>query len=258
MSAGNPEERHVTDDRRRLLRLMRGASENFVTARATIREWRDEKTVDEVRERIAETEAYRRIFGPPEQRGGGLREDRGEFERTWRVWHEKPNRWRQEIEPSDGSGTEYRVVDGDDFWAYSPRFGPRHAVARRSEYGGGFGPEFEISHVFDPGVSHLELDALELRSVGRTRLAGREAIRVQGVKPGGWDRPPEPMWWGADDYEIVVDVERGVILSLASRLQGRAFDVTEVLDIGFDETFQRGTFALRLPGVRFDTTDWLT
>ncbi len=40
---------------------------------------------------------------------------REDFERIWRVWHERPNRWRQEIEPADGGGTEYRVVDGDAF-----------------------------------------------------------------------------------------------------------------------------------------------
>ncbi len=72
------------------------------------------------------------------------------------------------------------------------------------------------------------------------------------------DPAAEPLWWGADDYELVVDVQRGIILRLSSRLDGQEFDVTEVLDIGFDEAFSEGTFALRLPGVRFDTTDWLT
>ena len=148
-------------------------------------------------------------------------------------------------------------MDGDHFWAYSPRFGPRHAVSVRSEFRGGFGPEFEISHEFDPRVSHLELDALELRPTGRARVAGREAIRVSAVKPGGWEYPPEPLWWGADDYELLVDAERGVILSLASRIDGRAFDVTEVLDVAFDEAFPEETFVLQLPGVSFDATDWL-
>ena len=112
--------------------------------------------------------------------------------------------------------------------------------------------------MFDPGVSHLELYELEMCVVGRTRQAGREAIRVEATKPGGWDRPPDPMWWGADDYELLVDAERGVILRLTSCIGGRAFDVTEVLDIHFDEHFPEGTFVLGLPGVRFDETDYLT
>lgn len=244
----------MSGDRKELQRLMRGAHERFVTARATIREWRDERVADEVRERLAETEAHRRIFSTPETRRDNIPQDQMEFEQTWRVWHERPNRWRQEIEPSDGSGTEYEVVDGNAFWSYSPRDGARHAIVQ----GGQFGPKFEIAHVFDPGVSHLELDALELRSAGRTQVAGREAIRVQAVKPGGWDYPPEPLWWGADDYELLVDAERGVILSLASRIDGRAFDVTEVLTAAFDEAFPKDTFVLQLPGVSFDATDWLS
>ena len=112
--------------------------------------------------------------------------------------------------------------------------------------------------MFDPGVSHLELEESEMRAVGRVRQADREAIRVEATKPSGWDYPPEPLRWGADDYEILIDAERGVLLRLASRLGGRAFDVAEVLEISFDETFPEGTFILDLPGVRFDETDYLT
>lgn len=97
-----------------------------------------------------------------------------------------------------------------------------------------------------------------MRVVDRFRHAGREALSVEATKPGGWELTSEPLWWGADDYELVVDAERGVILRLASRLEGRAFDATGVLDICFDETFPEGTFALDLPGVRFDGIDRLT
>lgn len=232
---------------------MYGASGQFTTVRATIREWRDEKTVYEVRERMFASDAYRRTFGPPGSSVNSAHSKREDFERAWRVWHERPNRWRQEIELSGDSGTEYRIVDGNAFWSYSPQHGARHAIVERGE----FGPEFEIDHVFYPDIPHLELDQLELRPAGRTRMAGREAIRVAAVKHGDWEYPPEPLWWGADDYELVVDAERGVILRLASRLGGRAFDVTEVLDIAFDETFPEGTFVLDLPGVRFDRTEWL-
>lgn len=88
-------------------------------------------------------------------------------------------------------------------------------------------------------------------------MAGREAIRIEAIKPGDWDYPPESLWCGANDYELMVDAERGVILRLASRLDGRPFDVVEVLDIGFDEAFPEGVFTLQLPGVRFETTDYL-
>ncbi|MDQ4127987.1 MAG: hypothetical protein M3151_08595 [Actinomycetota bacterium] len=111
--------------------------------------------------------------------------------------------------------------------------------------------------MFDPERGAPDLCYLQLREVGRIRKAGREAIRVEGTMPGGWEYPPEPLWWGADDYELVVDAERGTILRLASRLEGRAFDVTEVIEVAFDEVFLNDTFVLDLPGVKFGRVDHL-
>jgi len=241
----------VSDPGEELLRFICGASGRFETTRATIREWRDEDAANELREQIWVAQGEERSYAALYQA------EKEYFERTWRVWHEKPHRWRQEVEPAaySSSGTEYRVVDGKEFWYYHPEHGPRHAIAAPASWGS----EFEISHVFDPSVAHLELEHLELEVVGRTLVAGREAILARATRSAGWeDHRSEPLWWGADDYEFVVDAERGVLLRLASRLAGRAFDVTEVLDIAFDETFPKSTFALELPGVRFDETDWLT
>ena len=239
-------------EREQILELMFGAKDRYRTARAIIREWRDEKTVAEVRERFYASEAYRRTFGHEAGTLGPPRHETEDFKRIWKVWHERPDRWRQEAELSDGA--EYRVIDGGTFWHYSREEGARAATTAT----GAFGPEFEIAYVFDPDSGAPDLYCLEMRVVGRTRQAGREALRVEATMPGGWEHVPEPMWWGADDYELVVDAERGAVLRLASRLEGRAFDVTEVLDIAFDEAFPEGTFALDLPGVRFDRVDRLT
>ena len=65
--------------------------------------------------------------------------------------------------------------------------------------------------------------------------AGREAARLWGVPVGEWEYPPEPLWWGADEHEAVVDAERGVLLRLASRLGGEDIDALEVEEIHFDE-----------------------
>jgi hypothetical protein len=46
---------------------------------------------------------------------------------------------------------------------------------------------------------------------------------------------------GADDYGLLVDTERGVIL-----------------DVGFDEAIPEGTFILELPGVKFGEPERLT
>ena len=175
-------------EREQILELMFGAKDRYRTARAIIREWRDEKTVAEVRERFYASEAYRRTFGHEAGTLGPPRYETEDFERIWKVWHERPNRWRQEAELSDGA--EYRVIDGKSFWFYSPQDGARAATTAS----GTFGPEFEIAYVFDPESGAPDLYYLEMRVVGRTRHSGREALRVEATMPGGWEHVPEPMW----------------------------------------------------------------
>jgi hypothetical protein len=97
------------------------------------------------------------------------------------------------------------------------------------------------------GISY-ELERLEPRIEGRVRWAGRKAVRLVGVPPEvkqEWD--PDPLSWGADEYEVVVDAERGVLQRCASRLRGKDFDALEVEEIYFDEHFDEEVFSLREP-----------
>lgn len=101
----------MTTEGEQLLGLLFGAKDRYRTARATIREWRDEKTADEVRRRFSETELHREVFGPPSPQASEHSPHKREaFERIWKVWHERPNRWRQEAVLPDDSGIEYRVI----------------------------------------------------------------------------------------------------------------------------------------------------
>ena len=61
------------------------------------------------------------------------------------------------------------------------------------------------------GISY-ELRPLDLRVEGTVMWAGREAVRLRGVPGEEWDwgRDPDPLSWGTDEYEAVVDAERGV------------------------------------------------
>jgi hypothetical protein len=53
------------------------------------------------------------------------------------------------------------------------------------------------------------------------------------------------LYRGADEYEVVVDAQRGVLLRCASRLGGKDFDALEVEGSHFDERFPEDTFASR-------------
>jgi len=94
-----------------------------------------------------------------------------------------------------------------------------------------------------------ELRPLDLTVESPVKWAGREAVRLVGV-PGercDWERDPDPLHWGADEYEVVVDTERGVLLRCASRLGGEDFDALEVEEIYFDERFGEDVFTSRQP-----------
>ena len=98
------------------------------------------------------------------------------------------------------------------------------------------------------GISH-ELGRLDLTVEGTVTWAGREAVRLMGVhgKEWDWGWDPDPLSWGVDEYEAVVDAERGVLLRCASRLGSKDFDALEVEEIHFDERFPKDTFASREP-----------
>ena len=109
---------------------------------------------------------------------------------------------------------------------------------------------FWTTYLFDPdGISGLPffLDELDLRVEGVTQKAGREAIRLVGVLVEEWEHDPEPLRWGAEEYEVLVDAERGVLLRCASRLGGEDFDALEVEEIHFDERFGEDVFTSREP-----------
>lgn len=197
---------------------------------------------------------------PSEEVGYG--EPDGPFGWRSRVWYAKVSpEWgersrlelelRKEVYP--GRGVDILAWDGQVS-------GPNTAVSART----GGGPReddppwlwlavdsFWSTYLFDfDGIAGFPLDSRELRLEGETRKAGREAIRVVGVPEDAWeewDHWPEPLWWGADEYEFLVDAERGVLLRCASRLDGKDIDALEVEEIHFDERFPEDVFTASEP-----------
>jgi len=183
----------------------------------------------------------------------------GDLEEVSRLWHERPDRWRQETDLSDGSGIKYRVADGKGpWWAYSP---PDWALHSPTNEPTEFSPDGELSGLLDP--YELPYDELRYRIRGTaaqtfgggSTVGTRETVEVE-AEAISWDYAPlEPYQEGADDYLLSVDAEVGVILRLASRLGGEEFAVFEMVDLAFDEAFAEGTFRLELPGVEFKRVD---
>ncbi len=76
--------------------------------------------------------------------------------------------------------------------------------------------------------------------------AGSRAPQGRAGRDWEWE-DTDPLSWGADEYEVVVDAEHGVLLRCASRLRGEDFDTLEVEEIYFDEQFSDEVFTSREP-----------
>lgn len=72
---------------------------------------------------------------------------------------------------------------------------------------------------------------LRLKLIGPTRAAGRDAVGLHGTPRGELQYPIS----NATDVDLVVDVERGVLLRLVASSAGEPFHVQEMLSASFDE-----------------------
>ncbi len=227
-----------------LLALLSRASDSFSTLRTTIRCSRDEEKYMEAWDRHWERQA---------QEGGGgvtlvLVGDDDEpspatSEATVRLWIEQPARFREEYEGAWGD--QVAVSDGQTLWRRVPRLGVLREDA--SEAAGSLFAQLLIDPA--PLLPGLELDLLE-----ETQQAGRVAHRVRGM--------PQRVFWhdlfglapGADEYMLLIDAERGILLRAAALLNGEEFAVSEVDEVAFDEELPPERFVLKLaPGERVRT-----
>ena len=102
-------------------------------------------------------------------------------------------------------------------------------------------------HSLNPSflISGLWLEPME-----RTTFIGREAIRVQGMPTGASSRLWR--WWDdADEYELLVDAERGTLLRLRVSHNGEELAGHEITEIEFDSPIPDHMFTFAPPaGVR--------
>jgi hypothetical protein len=245
----------------KILELMHTASERYKTVRATLRYRGNGPKIKAIQDRIPHSEGGRVAFRVPNRRTSEpIEQPDGPFGWRSRAWHDDEDRWRIEAALPTG-GLDVSAATGRE---ESPRRWPfgqervwhhRVGVGPRSGDPPWFWQAYDHYWTFYPlrtddiaGIS-FEFDPLPfLRTEGRLLWAGREAARLVGVPPSvepDWD--PDPLSWGADEYEAVVDVERGVLLRVASRLDGSDFEALEVEEIYLDEPLPEEVFTSRDP-----------
>ena len=254
--------REVVLEPQEVLELMHSAPERYDSVRAALRYRGDGPTIKAVREQYLRSETHRRTSGDLQEPSEPIRHPEPDRAFGWRcrVWSIDHHRWRRELELPNGgvditvSTGRMRLCDTLEAPAGTSEMWQRRVGASSREED----PQWLLLatdhywtfYPFDPhGITSLdwELERLELKAEGPISWGGREAVRLVGVPVEEWEYPPEPLWWGADEYEAVVDAERGVLLRLASRLDGEDFDALEVEEIYFDERFGEDVFTLREP-----------
>jgi outer membrane lipoprotein-sorting protein len=167
-----------------------------------------------------------------------------EAESPWRLWIARPDKVRAEF-AGGHEDTVAAVVDGRTWWSWSPSTGAQTNEGRENAETG-VGPGIALVR---PAVI---LPAVDLEIRRRTTRLGRSAYEVLALPTSSDDEEENPgllhgIGSGAEEYELLVDAERGVLLRTEARLRGRPFVVLEMDGVAFDEEFPADTFTLKPP-----------
>jgi hypothetical protein len=213
-----------------LLERIHTASHERSGVIGTYRHWRNERLLGRLEE---ESDIW---FGSDFE---NRRTSRGHVEVSTSFWFDPRGRVRLERRDPDGNLTLLVAVDG----------------ARRGVFTAGWGAELEDHHpedlawVLGPLARLLDpaplLGPLELSSPTSTVLAGRRTLVAKGMPRD------EPLLWPfgpADDYELLVDEGRGLLVKLVGFADGEEAIVHELANLNVDARFTGEEFAFDPPG----------
>lgn len=180
----------------------------------------------------------------------------------WQIWWRKPACWREDTQPS-GEGKNIRIICDDRWLFYSaadqrlstntlPAGSPhrqRIQRMRRPRGAAHIRPSVEEAvnavPLLDPSFL---LASHDLEPVADIRFVEREALQVRAVFRRGKELACDPFFWsGADDYELLVDKERGILLRYAARLGEQEVAVAAVEHVVFDAAIPDDVFVFTPP-----------
>jgi hypothetical protein len=200
--------------------LLTGAPERVRTLRAELREWADPEGLRRALDRL--------MPGAGENVPGGE-----PIEHVSRHWFAAPDRVREE---RAGAVTIRR---GEQWWVDDPQAGviSNAGDPAQTTTGGELIRSWAAPAVILPHV--------ELTVVDTDTAAGRPALRVRAVPREGPGGIVDLGFLGnyADEWELQVDAERGVLLATAAIGAGERFQAVEALEIAFDEELSDDQFA---------------
>lgn len=150
----------------------------------------------------------------------------GHVEAIDHVWFESPARWRVDAESGPGAGL-VNIHDGEALRNF--RFEDLGEGHGRGVYLGG--PETYRQVMWEP---NMLIPEMWLEPYETERVAGREGVRVR-AQPRPTSHDYIVVWPRADRYELVVDLQRGILLRLSFFARGREAMSDELLAVRFDQ-----------------------
>jgi outer membrane lipoprotein-sorting protein len=177
--------------------------------------------------------------------------ERGEspdlHEERCRFWWQPPDRLREAVESEAARGqTRTTVLDGAVWWMYTPEWGAVSNVEldddERAQHTAGGGERFRP--LLDPSGFIALLDFGEPEDAGdrlRVRARPRDDVEGQGF------HLHLHLVGGADEYELELDRDTGIVRRLVSFLDGHELAATELTELVLDEELPGGTFAFVPP-----------
>ena len=153
-----------------------------------------------------------------------------------RVWMIPPDRIREE---SEGAVTVQR---GSHWWMRHPAFG-------EDTNDGAPGRAITIAETVRPWVDPAPVLALlELSVLDTAQVAGHPALALRATARDGIGADVGLAWLGfcADEWELLVHAQRGVVLGTTARYQGEPFRIGEAVEIAFDEPLDDSLFTLEI------------
>jgi hypothetical protein len=186
----------------------------------------------------------------------GTRESDQRFRHEWRLWWRKPSCWRDDIVWENGA-TAISLVCGASSSSYISLLHTLYTNRR---------PERLLTRLGSllGTPQHYQLPTVENR-LQQTPLvdpsffasgweltvqddpmhAGRSALRVLATRRGAKSRLA--LWDYVDQYEILVDAERGVLSRYAGIVDGEEAGVFSVRAVHFDEPIADEVFSYQPP-----------
>jgi outer membrane lipoprotein-sorting protein len=189
--------------------------------------------------------------------------DEEETSREWitrnKVWWQKPTCWRIERHQDNGIQTEI-LCDGC-WWFYTSSLkklitniepqekSPGLRIRRIRRLEREVIPNIEDAIRDVPIVDPSFLLAIhDMQPEEKVMHVGREAVRVRSYPRKGREYSWEPVFWsGADEYEFLMDRERGILLRYSAIYGGQEYAVAEVEDVIFDELIPEKVFSFTPP-----------